>query len=294
MVSPASGWASSSSRPAAHDFVILEKDADLGGTWRDNTYPGCDVRRALATCTRSRSRQNPDWTRMFSPQHGDLGLPARTASTSTAWPRTSATARRSPGVVRRATSGTWRRRGQRRGQTLHARALVAGVGALHMPKHPGPPRTRDVRGHDVPLRPVAPRPRPDRAQGRRRRHRRERDPVRARRSRPRSTHLTLFQRTRGVGDPEARPARSSGEASAFYARHPARRSERSAPRSTGLLELRGTGFALTPKAMTFIEKQARTHLDAPGRRPRAARQARHPTTRSAASGSCCPTTTTRR
>jgi len=24
-----------------HDFVILEKDDDLGGTWRDNTYPGC-------------------------------------------------------------------------------------------------------------------------------------------------------------------------------------------------------------------------------------------------------------
>ncbi len=22
-----------------HDFVILEKAADLGGTWRDNTYP---------------------------------------------------------------------------------------------------------------------------------------------------------------------------------------------------------------------------------------------------------------
>ncbi|HEX2416996.1 MAG TPA: NAD(P)-binding protein, partial [Micromonosporaceae bacterium] len=24
-----------------HDFVILERAADLGGTWRDNTYPGC-------------------------------------------------------------------------------------------------------------------------------------------------------------------------------------------------------------------------------------------------------------
>jgi cation diffusion facilitator CzcD-associated flavoprotein CzcO len=23
-----------------HDFVILEKAADLGGTWRDNQYPG--------------------------------------------------------------------------------------------------------------------------------------------------------------------------------------------------------------------------------------------------------------
>ncbi|MFC3680461.1 FAD-dependent oxidoreductase [Bacterioplanoides pacificum] len=31
------------------DFVILEKYDDLGGTWRDNTYPGCacDVPSAL-------------------------------------------------------------------------------------------------------------------------------------------------------------------------------------------------------------------------------------------------------
>ncbi len=24
-----------------HDFVILDKGDDLGGTWRDNRYPGC-------------------------------------------------------------------------------------------------------------------------------------------------------------------------------------------------------------------------------------------------------------
>ena len=27
-------------RAGIHDFVILEKGATLGGTWRDNTYPG--------------------------------------------------------------------------------------------------------------------------------------------------------------------------------------------------------------------------------------------------------------
>ena len=28
-----------------HDFVVLERGMDVGGTWRDNTYPGaaCDV-----------------------------------------------------------------------------------------------------------------------------------------------------------------------------------------------------------------------------------------------------------
>ena len=23
------------------DFVLLERAAEIGGTWRDNTYPGC-------------------------------------------------------------------------------------------------------------------------------------------------------------------------------------------------------------------------------------------------------------
>jgi cation diffusion facilitator CzcD-associated flavoprotein CzcO len=50
-----------------HDFVILEKDTDLGGTWRDNTYPGCtcDVPSYLYSFS---FEQNPDWTRLFSPQ----------------------------------------------------------------------------------------------------------------------------------------------------------------------------------------------------------------------------------
>src|ERR1051326_8031949 len=24
-----------------HDFIMIEKASDIGGTWRDNTYPGC-------------------------------------------------------------------------------------------------------------------------------------------------------------------------------------------------------------------------------------------------------------
>ncbi|MEM1121706.1 MAG: NAD(P)-binding protein, partial [Bacteroidota bacterium] len=32
-----------------HDFIILEKARDIGGTWRENTYPGaeCDIPSAL-------------------------------------------------------------------------------------------------------------------------------------------------------------------------------------------------------------------------------------------------------
>src|SRR5688500_3291608 len=49
------------------DFVILEKDSSLGGTWRDNTYPGCacDVQSHLYSFSFA---PNPNWTRLFARQ----------------------------------------------------------------------------------------------------------------------------------------------------------------------------------------------------------------------------------
>jgi len=46
------------------DFVILEKESSVGGTWRDNTYPGaaCDVPSVLYSFS---FHQNPHWTRRF-------------------------------------------------------------------------------------------------------------------------------------------------------------------------------------------------------------------------------------
>jgi cation diffusion facilitator CzcD-associated flavoprotein CzcO len=49
------------------DFVVLEKGDSLGGTWRDNTYPGCacDVQSHLYSFSFA---PNPDWSRMFARQ----------------------------------------------------------------------------------------------------------------------------------------------------------------------------------------------------------------------------------
>ena len=49
------------------DFVVLERAEDLGGTWRDNTYPGCacDVPSHLYSFSFA---PNPNWSRTFSPQ----------------------------------------------------------------------------------------------------------------------------------------------------------------------------------------------------------------------------------
>lgn len=46
------------------DFIILEKGLDVGGTWRDNTYPGaaCDVQSHLYSFS---FEGNPDWSRRY-------------------------------------------------------------------------------------------------------------------------------------------------------------------------------------------------------------------------------------
>jgi cation diffusion facilitator CzcD-associated flavoprotein CzcO len=54
-------------RAGMNSFVMLEKGDDVGGTWRDNQYPGCacDVRSHLYSFSFA---PNPNWSRMYSPQ----------------------------------------------------------------------------------------------------------------------------------------------------------------------------------------------------------------------------------
>ncbi|SDE39756.1 flavin-containing monooxygenase [Rhodococcus tukisamuensis] len=49
------------------DFLVLERGSEVGGTWRDNTYPGaaCDVPSHLYSYSFA---LNPEWTRSFSTQ----------------------------------------------------------------------------------------------------------------------------------------------------------------------------------------------------------------------------------
>lgn len=54
-------------RRAGHrDVVVLERAAAIGGTWRDNTYPGiaCDVPSHLYGF---RDHPNPDWSSVYAP-----------------------------------------------------------------------------------------------------------------------------------------------------------------------------------------------------------------------------------
>jgi cation diffusion facilitator CzcD-associated flavoprotein CzcO len=61
------GMAIALEKAGYHDFVILEKENDLGGTWRDNQYPGCacDVPSPLYSYSYELS---PSWTHLFARQ----------------------------------------------------------------------------------------------------------------------------------------------------------------------------------------------------------------------------------
>ncbi|MEP6664817.1 MAG: NAD(P)/FAD-dependent oxidoreductase [Nocardioidaceae bacterium] len=237
-----------------HDFVILEKDSDLGGTWRDNTYPGCacDVPSYLYSFS---FEQNPRWTRMFSPQDEiwdylrhcvekyDLASQIRYDAEVT-------------GARFDETEGCWDVE-VNGGETVRGRVLVAGVGALHMPNIPDLPGIENFTGttfhsaqwnhdHDLAGRKVAvigtgasaiqfvPQIQPTVEQ------------------------LDLYQRTPPWVTPKPDRAIPSKE-KRFYERFPAgQRAVRNL--IYWALEARGTGFALTPKAMKLLEISAKRHL----------------------------------
>jgi len=50
-----------------HDFVLIEQASDIGGSWRDNTYPGCacDIPALLYSFSFA---PNGDWTRRYPTQ----------------------------------------------------------------------------------------------------------------------------------------------------------------------------------------------------------------------------------
>ncbi|MEV4572727.1 NAD(P)/FAD-dependent oxidoreductase [Nonomuraea jabiensis] len=116
-----------------HDFVILEKAADLGGTWRDNTYPGCacDVPSHMYSYS---YELNPGWSRMFSPQEEIWDYMRSCADKYGVTPHI----RYGKRVV--ALEYDDERRGWSvttdDGATLRVNAVVSAIGALHIPKFP--------------------------------------------------------------------------------------------------------------------------------------------------------------
>src|ERR1700693_4744626 len=101
------GMAIALKRAGLEDFVILDRADDLGGTWRDNSYPGltCDIPSQLYSFSFRPWR----WTRRFPPREEILAyLHALVAEGSAALAHTCvwAAASRRPSSTNTARSGT--------------------------------------------------------------------------------------------------------------------------------------------------------------------------------------------
>ncbi len=129
-------------RSGRDDFLILERARDVGGTWRENTYPGCrcDVPSHVYSFSFA---PNPDWSETFSPQAEIHKYLRRTAREEGLLEHT-----RFGCEVERARwdedAALWRL--QTAAGPLSARVLIAGAGPLHEPKLPDVPGLREFDG----------------------------------------------------------------------------------------------------------------------------------------------------
>lgn len=125
------------------DFMIFEKAASPGGTWRDNSYPGCacDVPSHLYSYSFA---QQSGWSRRYAPQGEILAYIREVADRYRLDERTL--------YETPITSLEWDdderfwRLSTRDGRQFTARAVVSAVGGLHVPAYPRISAIEQFRG----------------------------------------------------------------------------------------------------------------------------------------------------
>lgn len=138
-------------------FVILEKAQSVGGTWRENTYPGCacDISSHLYSFSFA---PKPDWSRMFPTQPEIRAYLEDCATRLGLRPHLRFGAEVTQAAFDDAAK-VWRVT-TRDGAIVTARALVSGMGGLHKPLFPDLPGLATFAGpafhsaewrHDVDL-----------------------------------------------------------------------------------------------------------------------------------------------
>ena len=128
-------------RAGTSDFVLLEKSNDIGGTWRDNQYPGarCDIPSQLYSFS---FELNPDWSQRFSPASeihryqqqvmDKYGLTGRSRCGFEV------------GIARYADGG-WTLTSTK-GDQVRVRYIISAIGALHIPYKPAFPGLERFEG----------------------------------------------------------------------------------------------------------------------------------------------------
>lgn len=126
-----------------HSFVILEKADEVGGTWRENTYPGCacDVQSHLYSYS---FEGNPNWSQKFAPWNEIQGYILDCTDKHDLRPHT----RFGHKVIEARFDEDdcrWCIRAEN-GNTFTANAFVLGTGPLHVPLIPEIPGLDAFKG----------------------------------------------------------------------------------------------------------------------------------------------------
>ena len=137
------GMAIKLSQQGKRRFLILDREADVGGTWQINTYPGCacDVHSHLYSYS---FEPNPQWSRMFSPQPEIWNYLRHCADKYQLRPNL-----RMRRTVQEARfdeqQGLWTVTTDT-GERYQAPILISGIGALDVPAWPDIPGLKDFAG----------------------------------------------------------------------------------------------------------------------------------------------------
>lgn len=126
-----------------HSFIVLEKADDIGGTWRDNTYPGCacDVPSHMYSFSFERK---PDWSRMYSTQPEILAYLKHCVRKHDLGPHIRLRAEMRDAVFDEARN-IWNV-SMTDGRSLTTRFLVSALGALSRPAYPHLPGIERFKG----------------------------------------------------------------------------------------------------------------------------------------------------
>ncbi|MFC3150252.1 flavin-containing monooxygenase [Litoribrevibacter euphylliae] len=124
-------------------FVLLEKKTDIGGTWRDNTYPGCacDVQSHLYSYS---FEGNPEWSKVFSGWK-EIQDYTNHCATKYGLRKYVHSGFEVASAIFDEHLGEWTLT-SRDGQQVRAQTFVMGTGPLHVPAKPNIPGLESFKG----------------------------------------------------------------------------------------------------------------------------------------------------
>lgn len=128
------------------DFVIFERDSRVGGTWRDNTYPGaqCDIPSRLYSYSFA---PNPDWSQTYSGSAEILGYIDSMVESAGIAPHIRF-GHNVTGINYDADAGEWSLSFENR-EAMRARTVIVASGPLANASLPNIPGIATYEGHKI-------------------------------------------------------------------------------------------------------------------------------------------------